>query len=72
MIGAFGVCQRQISAILVTGVMYLLAGILTTVGCISKRLIICCIFLNLYFSSFCIVHAYDYTFQTSKGQVLIR
>ncbi|KAL7033558.1 hypothetical protein ACKWTF_007639 [Chironomus riparius] len=27
LIGAFGVCQRQISAILVTGVMYLLAGI---------------------------------------------
>lgn len=26
LIGAFGVCQRQISAILVTGVMYLLAG----------------------------------------------
>lgn len=27
LIGAFGVCQRQISAILVTGVMYLLAGL---------------------------------------------
>lgn len=26
LLGAFGVCQRQISAILVTGVMYLLAG----------------------------------------------
>lgn len=28
LVGAFGVCQRQISAILVTGVMYLLAGAL--------------------------------------------
>lgn len=26
LLGAFGVCQRQISAILITGVMYLLAG----------------------------------------------
>lgn len=26
LVGAFGVCQRQISAILITGVMYLLAG----------------------------------------------
>lgn len=26
LLGAFGICQRQISAILVTGVMYLLAG----------------------------------------------
>lgn len=26
LVGAFGVCQRQISAVLVTGVMYLLAG----------------------------------------------
>lgn len=26
LVGAFGVCQRQLSAILVTGVMYLLAG----------------------------------------------
>lgn len=27
LVGAFGVCQRQLSAILVTGVMYLLAGL---------------------------------------------
>lgn len=26
LVGAFGVCQHQISAVLVTGVMYLLAG----------------------------------------------
>lgn len=26
LVGAFGICQRQLSAILVTGVMYLLAG----------------------------------------------
>lgn len=26
LVGAFGVCQRQVSAVLVTGVMYLLAG----------------------------------------------
>jgi hypothetical protein len=26
LVGAFGICQRQVSAVLVTGVMYLLAG----------------------------------------------
>lgn len=32
LVGAFGVCQRQISAVLVTGVMYLLAGEYCTSG----------------------------------------
>lgn len=31
LVGAFGVCQRQLSAILVTGVMYLLAGIVLSI-----------------------------------------
>lgn len=31
LVGAFGVCKHQISAVLVTGVMYLLAGILDVI-----------------------------------------
>lgn len=69
LIGAFGVCQRQISAILVTGVMYLLAGNIDYSGMHFKTFFL---FTYFHFSSFCIVHAYDYTFQTSKRQVFIR
>lgn len=69
LIGAFGVCQRQISAILVTGVMYLLAGECgeenrTAGGPTVEKLIR---FVST-FSAVCTFHADDHSFQTTEGE----
>lgn len=59
LVGAFGVCQRQISAILITGVMYLLAGEqqLLAGSSVLRNLT----FTFLYFSSLRTVHTDDNT-----------
>lgn len=69
LIGAFGVCQRQISAILVTGVMYLLAG-KHSPWCDLNDIQLTA--LLSYFSSFCTVHSHDNSFQTAKGKTNAR
>lgn len=65
--GAFGVCQRQISAILVTGVMYLLAGELFIVHvkrCASWRWI--SLFLPALFALFTLMIIH---FKRTKGKL---
>lgn len=71
LVGSFGICQRQISAILVTGVMYLLAGNSRSCRWFFNLITIlfsknfpnghfCFLFLNC--STFCVVHTNDHTF----------
>lgn len=66
LIGAFGVCQRQISAILVTGVMYLLAGTRDSELHAIARESLMIVFTR--FSSLCTLHSDDYSFQEAEGK----
>ncbi|KOB69290.1 Uncharacterized protein OBRU01_17115 [Operophtera brumata] len=49
LVGAFGVCKHQISAVLVTGVMYLLAGTYVT---LAYQTMACCLYLLYQFVTF--------------------
>lgn len=66
LIGAFGVCQRQISAILVTGVMYLLAGTPHSELHAIVRESLMIVFPR--FSSLCTIHSDDYSLQEAEGK----
>lgn len=85
LLGAFGVCQRQISAVLVTGVMYLLAGefdwLLSKWSNIDKKKEEISTFKSheliprfstLFLSFICIVHTDDHPFQTSTTSSVTR
>lgn len=59
LVGAFGVCQHQISAVLITGVMYLLAGKeVFKLHVVLIDFVLCTTFSSIV----CPIHVNDHTF----------
>lgn len=72
LLGAFGVFQRQISAILVTGVMYLLAGEHKTINISTIGFHSFSLSPSIMRSFVCFVHIDDSSFETTPRTIRCR